>query len=146
MMLSLLVAGLGMLTAFATYRWKKINADKIAARVAPLHKFLMNKWYFDELYNGVMVNGTLAWTNILRWFDDTIIDGAVNGAGSVTKMSSFISGKFDSVVIDGFVNMTAYLSGFGGLVLRKLQTGKVQTYIIFAVFSVMIFYFAFRIW
>jgi len=146
MMLSLLVAGLGMLTAFATYRWKKINADKIAARVAPLHKFLMNKWYFDELYNGVVVNGTLAWTNILRWFDDTIVDGAVNGAGSVTKVSSFISGKFDSIVIDGFVNMTAYLSGFGGLVLRKLQTGKVQTYIIFAVFSVMIFYFAFRIW
>ena len=146
MMLSLLVAGLGMLTAFATYRWKKINADKIAARVAPLHKFLMNKWYFDELYNGVVVNGTLTWTNILRWFDDTIVDGAVNGAGSVTKVSSFISGKFDSIVIDGFVNMTAYLSGFGGLVLRKLQTGKVQTYIVFAVFSVMIFYFAFRIW
>ncbi|HET6273574.1 MAG TPA: NADH-quinone oxidoreductase subunit L [Bacteroidota bacterium] len=146
MMLSLLVAGLGMLTAFATYRWKKINADKIAAHVAPLHKFLMNKWYFDELYNGVVVNGTLTWTNILRWFDDTIVDGAVNGAGSVTKVSSFISGKFDSIVIDGFVNMTAYLSGFGGLVLRKLQTGKVQTYIVFAVFSVMIFYFAFRIW
>jgi len=146
MMLSLLVAGLGMLTAFATYRWKKINADKIAAHVAPLHKFLMNKWYFDELYNGVVVNGTLTWTNILRWFDDTIVDGAVNGAGSVTKVSSFISGKFDSIVIDGFVNMTAYLSGFAGLVLRKVQTGKIQTYIIFAVFSVMIFYFAFRIW
>ncbi|HCV44329.1 MAG TPA: NADH-quinone oxidoreductase subunit L, partial [Bacteroidetes bacterium] len=69
----------------------------------------------------------------------------VNGAGSITKATSFISGKFDNVVIDGLVNLTAYLSGFSGLVLRKFQTGKVQTYIVFAVFSVMIFYFAFRL-
>ncbi len=49
------------------------------------------------------------------------------------------------MVIDGAVNLTAYLSGFSGLVLRKLQTGKVQTYVVFAVFGVMVFYFVFRL-
>ena len=145
MLLSLLVAGLGILGAFATYYWKKISADRIAERFSPVHRFLLNKWGFDNFYMGVVVNGTLAMTNAWKWFDNTIIDGAVNGAGSVTKVTSFISGKFDSVVIDGLVNLTAYILGFGGLVLRKFQTGKVQTYIVFVVFGVMIFYFAFRL-
>ena len=46
--------------------------------------------------------------------------------------------------IDGIVNLTAYLSGFGGLVLRKFQTGKVQTYVLFTVASVLVLYFVFR--
>lgn len=140
MMLSLLVAGLGILVAFVTYQWKKINADKVAESMAPLHKFLLNKWYFDELYNGVVVGGTLAFTNMLKWFDGTVIDGVVNGSGWVTRVTATVSGKFDSIVIDGFVNLVAYLSGFGGLVLRKVQTGKVQTYLLFVVISVMVFY------
>jgi NADH-quinone oxidoreductase subunit L len=145
MMLSLLVAGLGILTAFATYSWKKINAETVAQSVRPLHTFLLKKWYFDELYGAVVVGGTLAFTRIMKWFDDTIIDGLVNGAGRMTSLVSFIGGKFDSIVIDGLVNLTAYSSGFGGLVLRKFQTGKVQTYVIFAVMGVMVFYFVFRL-
>ena len=145
MLLSLLVAGLGMLAAFATYEWKKISAESVAARLAPVHRFLLNKWGFDDLYNGVVIGGTLALTRILRWFDNTIIDGAVNGTGWITRGTSFVSGKFDVVVIDGLVNLSAYLSGFLGLVFRKFQTGKVQTYIVFVVFSVLVLYFVFRI-
>ncbi len=145
MILSLLVAGAGILVAFATYYWKKIRADTVAERLTSIHKFLLNKWGFDDLYMGVVVNGALAMSNMWKWFDNTIVDGIVNGAGSITRVSSFVSGKFDSIVIDGLVNLTAYLSGFSGLVLRKFQTGKVQTYIVFVVFGVMMFYFAFRL-
>jgi NADH-quinone oxidoreductase subunit L len=49
------------------------------------------------------------------------------------------------IVIDGIVNMTAYFAGLSGLVFRKLQTGKVQTYIVLVVFSVLVFYFVFRL-
>jgi NADH-quinone oxidoreductase subunit L len=144
MLLSLAVAGLGILIAYATYYWKKISADRVASSLAPVHAFLVNKWYFDELYQAVVVNGVLGLTNGLRWIDNTIVDGAVNGAGWVTRGVSFISGKFDTYVVDGLVNFSAYLSGFLGLVLRKFQTGKVQTYIIFTVVGVMIFYFVYR--
>jgi NADH-quinone oxidoreductase subunit L len=54
------------------------------------------------------------------------------------------AGAFDRYVIDGVVNAAAYLSGFGGLLLRKVQTGKVQTYIAFAVTGAMLLYFLFR--
>jgi NADH-quinone oxidoreductase subunit L len=145
MLLSLLVAGLGILFAFATYRWKKIDADRVAQSMKPAHAFLSNKWYFDELYGAVVVGGTHALTRALRWFDNTIIDGAVNGAGWLTKITSAVSGKFDNGVIDGAVNATAYLSGFFGLLFRKFQTGRVQTYLAYVVAGVMVLYFVFRL-
>ncbi len=144
MLLSLTVAGLGIALAFATYYWKKISADRIATSLAPVHRFLVDKWRFDELYGTVVVGGTLALTRALNWVDSKIIDGAVNGAGWATRGTSFISSRFDALVIDGIVNLSAYLSGFGGLVLRKFQTGKVQTYVLFTVASVLVLYFVFR--
>lgn len=145
MVVSLLVAGLGIGIAFLTYHRKKISAEKIAQQFAPLHRFLLNKWYFDELYGWFTVGGTLRLTRALRWFDNTIIDGAVNGSGWLTKAMSTVSGWFDTWVIDGAVNAVGYLSGFGGLVLRKLQTGKVQTYVVLAVLGVMVLYFVMRV-
>ncbi len=145
MLISLTVAGVGILAAFATYHWKKISADAVARACAPVHTFLLNKWYFDELYQAVVVNGVLGLASVLRWIDTWIIDGAVNGAGSLARVVSFVSGKFDTYVVDGLVNFSAYISGFFGLVLRKFQTGKVQTYVLFAVFGVMMFYFIFRL-
>ncbi len=144
MVLSLAVAGSGILLAFGMYFWKRISADAIAARFAPVHRFFMNKWAFDDLYDTVVVGGTLACTRLLRWFDTMVIDGAVNGTGWLTRGASFVSGKFDTIVVDGLVNLTAYLSGFAGLVLRKFQTGKVQSYIMFAVGSMLVLYFVFR--
>jgi len=144
MLLSLAVAGLGILIAFATYYWKRINADAFASRLAPVHRFLLNKWGFDDLYNTAVVGGTLAFTRLLRWFDNMIIDGAVNGTGWLARGTSYVSGRFDTLVVDGLVNLTAYLSGLAGLVLRKFQTGKVQTYIVFAVASMIVLFFVFR--
>jgi NADH-quinone oxidoreductase subunit L len=46
--------------------------------------------------------------------------------------------------VDGLVNGVAYGSSFFGFVFRKFQTGRVQTYIIFVIFGVMVLFFTFR--
>jgi len=138
MMLSLIVAGLGILLAFIFYQWKKVDVDKLTEKVKPLYNFSLNKWYFDELYDATAIKGTMLISNFLAWFDSTIVDGIVNGSAWVTKMFSKFSGIFDNSVVDGFVNLTAFVSGFIGLSFRRLQTGKVQTYIVFVLFSVVI--------
>jgi len=143
-LLSGFVAGLGILFAFLFYQWKKIDPDKLAAKVKPLYNLSYNKWYFDEFYNTVFVGGTLAFSNFLRWFDNNIIDGIVNGSASITRGVSKLSGKFDNGVVDGLVNFTAYFSGFIGLLFRKFQTGKVQTYIVLVIFSLLIILFLFK--
>ena len=53
-------------------------------------------------------------------------------------------GGFDNKIVDGMVNLIAYLGGFLGLLMRKLQTGKVQTYLAFVLFGVMVFFLWFR--
>lgn len=144
MFLSLILAGGGILFAFVFYQWKKLDPDKLAESVKPLYKLSYNKWYFDEIYDASFVAGTLGLSKFLAWFDNTIIDGIVNLSATVTKGFSNFSGKFDNIVVDGLVNFMAYLSGFIGLIFRRFQTGKVQTYIVLVIFSLVILLFLFK--
>ena len=142
--LSLLMAISGILLAFTMYQWKKISADKLAERFKPLYNFSLNKWYFDELYDKTFVAGTLALSRAIAWIDRVIIDGIVDGSASLTVAVSNFVGKFDNIVVDGLVNFMAYLSAFIGLIFRRFQTGKVQTYIIMVIFSIVILLFIFK--
>ena len=145
MFLSLILAGLGLLAAFMMFQWKKIDAYKLkTGSLKPLYNFSLNKWYIDELYDRTWIAGTLIFSRFLSWFDNKVIDGVVNGAASVTRFISKLSGLFDTYVVDGLVNFTALLSGFLGMTFRRFQTGKVQTYIVFVVFSLLILFLVFR--
>jgi NADH-quinone oxidoreductase subunit L len=144
MLLSLVVAGLGILTAFLFYQWKKINADTVASKAKSLYNLSLNKWYFDEIYDATFVAGTLGLSRFLAWFDLKVIDGIVDGSASLTKWISSFSGRFDNVVVDGLVNFMAYLSGFIGLIFRRFQTGRVQTYVVLVIFSLVILLFLFK--
>jgi NADH-quinone oxidoreductase subunit L len=144
MALSLILAGSGIFLAFAFYFWKKFDADKLMEKIKPLYLFSLNKWYFDEFYDGYIVKGLIALTRAFRWFDNNIIDGIVNGTASVTQKSSSGTGKFDNSFIDGLVNFTGSFVMFFGLIFRKIQTGKVQNYIAYVLLGIIIFYFIFR--
>jgi len=143
MFLSLFVAIAGILTAFVFYQWKKVDVEKLTASIRPLYNFSLNKWYFDELYHKTFVAGLLGISKIIYWFDATIVDGIVNGSAEVTRRIAFFTGGFDKYVVDGLVNLIAYISGFIGLIFRRVQTGKVQTYIVFVIFSIIILLFLF---
>ncbi len=142
--LSILMAISGILLAFTMYQWKKISADKLAERFKPLYTFSLNKWYFDELYDKTFVAGTLALSRMVAWFDRVVVDGIVDGSATVTKAVSTFVGHFDNIVVDGLVNFMATLSGIIGIFFRKFQTGKVQTYIIMVIFSIVILLFLFN--
>jgi len=135
---SLLLAGLGILFAFIFYQYRKLDADRLAQSIKPAYNFSLNKWFFDEFYNYTFVNGTLLLSRALAIFDSKVIDGVVNLSASVTRWISRFSGAFDNYIVDGFVNLIASLSGFLGLFIRKFQTGKVQVYLLFVLFSIII--------
>ncbi len=142
--LSLALALLGIFTAFLIYDWKKIDAEKLKQRVKPIHTFLYNKWYFDELYGATAVAGTLLLSKSFAWFDAHVIDGIVNGAATLIRLWSRLSGSFDHYVVDGLVNFSAWFTGLLGRGLRKVQTGRVQTYIVFALLGVIVIFYVFK--
>ena len=144
MFLSIAIAGTGILLAYLFYYWKKIDVEKLTNAIKPLYNFSLNKWYFDELYNIVPIGLTMVLSRISAWIDNNIVDGIVNGSATLTRYISIGSGKFDNIFVDGLVNLSAGIVGFFGLIFRKFQTGKIQTYIMFLVFGLIVLYFLFR--
>tara|TARA_R110002072_G_scaffold185134_1_gene341842 strand:- start:656 stop:2782 length:2127 start_codon:yes stop_codon:yes gene_type:complete len=85
---------LGFLGAVWMYLVKEGMGARIAARGGPLHSFLYNKWYFDEIYHFVFVRGTEKLGDLLwKVGDKRIIDGlGPNGfAGSAMSAARRLS-------------------------------------------------------
>ena len=143
MILSLLIAGSGIALAFLIYQYKVISADKLEERFRKLHTFSLNKWYFDELYEKTVIGGTLLASKGLALFDNYIIDGIVNLSAAINRIAGQAIGIFDNVVIDGAVNLVASVTGYAGGMLKKLQTGRVQSYVVFALLGLLILFFVF---
>ncbi len=81
-----------------------------------------------------MSSGRGLWT-----FDRNVVDGAVNGTGLVTMISSWFSGLTDRTVVDGLVNFVGWIVQEASHVFRRLQTGLVQNYALLMLFGVFAF-------
>jgi NADH-quinone oxidoreductase subunit L len=66
--------------AYIMYVRRPDLPGRIAATNRPLYDFLLNKWYFDEIYNAVFVRPAV-WLGRFLWQrgDGTVIDGTING-------------------------------------------------------------------
>jgi NADH-quinone oxidoreductase subunit L len=140
MRLSVAVAGLGILLAFGVYMRGWVDPDKVARTFSPVHTFLVNKWYFDELYEATAVNGSKALSRALGWFDLHVVDGLVNLVARLGVFASFLIGKFDNAVVDGAVNGVADVTIGSGSFMRRFQTGKLYHYVFVLAGGVLIIY------
>jgi NADH-quinone oxidoreductase subunit L len=135
---SLAIAGAGILSAAAVYYWKVIPSASLRRAVGPLHALVVNKYYFDEVYQAVFVRGTLWIGQALRAFDVYVIDMLVNMVGLAGIGLANLYGWFDTHIVDGMVNLTAYVVGAVGGRLRYWQTGRAQNYLLVIALGVII--------
>jgi NADH-quinone oxidoreductase subunit L len=97
-----LSATIAMLIGFAL-AWLGYIRDtsipaKVAAQIGPVYRFLLNKWYFDEIYNFLFVRPAF-WLGRLLWQkgDVGIIDRfGPNGAAWVVEKGSAVARKVQS--------------------------------------------------
>jgi NADH-quinone oxidoreductase subunit L len=138
MMASLAVAGFGILLSFLFYsRWAIFSPVKWAKGFGPIYTLVVNKYYFDELYDKTAIAGSLVFSKCMSLFDKYVIDGLVNAAGAAGKAMAFGSATFDRVVVDGLVNFTGFGTQALGSVTRLLQTGRIQQYLTFSMFALV---------
>jgi NADH-quinone oxidoreductase subunit L len=138
--LALGVVFLGFVFAFAIYYRGALNPADAMEQFPGVHRFLLYKWYFDELYSATLVRPALVVAQALRWFDLTIIDGIIHTVAWGTVRLSKWDGIFDATVIDGLVNLTAGVVYTVGGWLRAPQTGSLRSYVLFlAMAAVVIF-------
>ena len=99
---------------------------------------MRSKFYFDELYNIIFVRFSLWLSRASAWFDRTVIDGVVDGVGRFGYWLSHAFARFDSRFVDGIVNGLGSLANKAGGVLRLVQTGQGQTYLLVALLTVLL--------
>jgi NADH-quinone oxidoreductase subunit L len=81
---------IGFVTAWYMYIRSPSTPRKLAEANPGLYKFLLNKWYFDELYNAIFVKpamwfGRAIWRGFDDWLiDDKIVEGLGRRVGNVT--------------------------------------------------------------
>ncbi|MAY34150.1 MAG: NADH-quinone oxidoreductase subunit L [Rhodovulum sp.] len=71
---------LGLITAFWFYIVNPNLPKRLAEEQRPLYEFLLNKWYFDEIYDFLFVRPA-KWLGNFLWKrgDGNVIDGSING-------------------------------------------------------------------
>jgi NAD(P)H-quinone oxidoreductase subunit 5 len=102
------IALIGITLASLMYLQRKISPAAIAQTIQPLYKFSLNKWYFDDIYDKLFVQGSRRLARQMLEIDYRVVDGAVNFTGLVTVL--------------------------GGQGLKYLENGRAQFYalIVFA--------------
>ena len=94
------------------------------------HKFLVNKYYLDVLYEKVIVR-SIAYpiASAAYWFNQNILDGVLHGlANSTKKLSGWVYKNIDQRVVDGTVNNSATFTKSVGTAAQPTQSGKVSQY------------------
>ncbi|MEM7686208.1 MAG: NADH-quinone oxidoreductase subunit L [Pseudomonadota bacterium] len=91
-----MLIGLGL--AWLMYIRSPEIPKKLAERHQPLYQFLLNKWYFDELYSFLFVRPAM-WVGSFFWKkgDGSTIDGFLNGlAMGIVPWMTRLAGRFQS--------------------------------------------------
>jgi NADH-quinone oxidoreductase subunit L len=124
------VASIGIYLAWSWYtKGEGRTPARLAEQWPGVYRAVTNKYFVDEAYDRVFVNGLALGGGRFLWeVDATVVDMIPNGAAAVTKGLSWMASLFDQYVVDGLVNGVA--TTLQGLfrVFRRAQTGRVQNY------------------
>jgi NADH-quinone oxidoreductase subunit L len=141
MLVSVAIAVTGIVVARVFYKIKPEIPESLGAKFPGVHKILLNKWYLDEIYDFLFVNGLAkGGGKLLGGFDRNVVDGAVNGVGWTTRLSARISMWWDTWIIDGAVRLSSFLVKVASYPVRILQTGQVQSYALFIVVGAIVLF------
>jgi NADH:ubiquinone oxidoreductase subunit 5 (subunit L)/multisubunit Na+/H+ antiporter MnhA subunit len=94
------------------------------------------KFFLDEIEVGLGKGMTRLISAASGVFDRIIIDGFVNRVGSATRGISSFDGAVDRNIVDGTVNFMGMFTRVFGVILRYLQAGVVEFYLLLAILGV----------
>jgi NADH-quinone oxidoreductase subunit L len=135
---SVAIAVIGFLIAFAFYYRKSDLPNRVAAKVQTIYTALLNKWYIDELYDLLFVHRAKDLGRGLWRFDGKVVDGVVNETAFSTVKSAIGSGWWDRWVVDGLVRFAGGFIKTASWPIRLSETGYTQNYALVMIFGVLI--------
>jgi NADH-quinone oxidoreductase subunit L len=121
---------IGWVCARALYKdGKSAVPARMLERWRGVWNVVYNKYYVDELYQATVIRGSVAFARLCGWVDKYFVDGLVNLAGAIARVCAELDGAIDRYIVDGVVNLVADVTLAAGRGLRRVQTGRIQTYL-----------------
>ena len=137
--ISLVVAGIGMLLGGLFYVWRPALAGIWSQRLRPLYAASYNKYWVDEFYGLTVTRRTMDLARGVFRFDSGLVDGIVNGLAWLSRQFSRIVGAVDKYLVDGLVNsVAAFIMRLMSPLFRAAQTGFTQNYALVMVLGLMV--------
>ena len=139
---SLGVALGGLYLGWRVYRNIRAGApDPLQKPLGRVYGWMKNKYYFDELYEIMLVRPAhwVSETFSYEWVDRKVIDGILLGiARAGLWVGEKLRNGFDLPLVNGAGDAAADgARGLGGL-MRGLQTGRIQQYMVLAVAALVV--------
>ena len=132
----------GFFVAFVIYRKGLLTATRLAGMpgLSTAHKVLIHKFYFDELYNTMILGGTRLLARISSLADRWIIDFSIfENLARLTKGVAMFSGRvLDARGVDKVVEGLGQSALRTGDLFRIVQTGRIRNYVIFSATSALV--------
>jgi NADH-quinone oxidoreductase subunit L len=145
LLISLLVSLGGLGLGWFVYRDFQVEqVDPVKKALGPVHVWMTNKFYFDELYNTIFIRPViwLSYVFTAVWMDRKAIDGFLHTvARSVAIIGAFLRNYIDKPIVNGFGDWVSEVIKKIGAFLRPVQTGKIQWYMIMALFIFGVLFF-----
>jgi NADH-quinone oxidoreductase subunit L len=136
--ISLVVAGIGIGLGLLFYVKSPALADVWATRLRPLYLASYNKYWIDEFYGLTITRRTMDLARGVFTFDSEVVDGVVNGSAWTTRLMSKITGFTDKYFVDGLVNAIAnFVVRLMSPIVRAAQTGFTQNYALVMVIGLL---------
>jgi NADH-quinone oxidoreductase subunit L len=101
--------------------------------------FFRNGFYIDKLYASLTGAWKHATTKAVTFTEQKAIDRSIHGLVYGQVIFAHVVAWVDRVFVDGTVNATARLTGFGGKITRSFHGGNIQLYIFWSVLAIIIF-------
>ena len=140
---SLVVALGGLYLGWLVYRNLPAGAkDPVEEAVPSVHTVLKNKYYFDELYDTLFVRPAywISETFTSAWMDRGVIDGFLHWVAMVTGIiGNALRNYIDKPIVNGFGDFVGESVKKFGRNFRVIQTGRIQQYMIGALFTLAFF-------
>src|SRR5439155_7125482 len=107
-------------------------------RYIAVHSLIYDKYRVDEVYQVVFVSGFVQAARAAGWFDANVVDGLVNLMGKVAVGVAWLDGLVDTYIVDGAVNLVAGGVIASGREIRKVQTGRINNYVLVVTAGVVV--------
>lgn len=127
--LSVILVLAALATAWFLYRPRPASSTPV----------FRNSFYLDKVYQLLFTGPIRYVAEKTETFDKKWIDGALHTGAYVQVTLAHVTAWLDKFVIDGFVAGMAWLAREVGSLTRSFQGGKIQLYIFWAIFGIIIF-------